>query len=111
MTAYDPERIIAAAIERDAKSNPAALARAILDELWEAGFDVRPRLDEIPIRDNPGTGDNTIKGPWPDYTPADERHAASQKPAELFRQLADEPRNEPIRDKIGEIARKYDGLD
>jgi hypothetical protein len=43
----DPEQIIAAAIERCAGGDIAALACAIIEELWEAGFDVRPRLYEI----------------------------------------------------------------
>ena len=39
----DPERIIAATIGRHARGDVAALARAILNELWEAGYDVRQR--------------------------------------------------------------------
>jgi hypothetical protein len=35
--ADDPERIIAAAIERYARDDVAALAHAILNELWEVG--------------------------------------------------------------------------
>ena len=47
----EPERISAAVIERYARGDPIALARAILNELWEAGYDVRARPDMIPIRD------------------------------------------------------------
>ena len=47
----DPERIIVAAIELHARGNVAALKRVILNELWEAGYDVRP-----PARD--------ASGPW-----------------------------------------------
>ena len=50
------ERIIAATIERRARGNVPALVRAILEELWEAGYEVRPRPDLIPIRRNPGPG-------------------------------------------------------
>jgi hypothetical protein len=45
MPEYHPERIIVAVIKRYAKRDSAALARAILDELWEAGYDLRPRPD------------------------------------------------------------------
>ena len=47
---HEPERIIAAAIERHARGDLAALARAILNELWEAGFELRLRPDVIPIK-------------------------------------------------------------
>jgi hypothetical protein len=45
----EPERIIAEVIERHARSDVAALARAILNELWEAGYDVRlrPQLGRV----------------------------------------------------------------
>jgi hypothetical protein len=39
----DPERIIAAAIERHARGDISALAHAIVNELWEAGFEIRQR--------------------------------------------------------------------
>ena len=52
--ADDIERIIVAAIERRSKRDPAALARAVLEELWEAGYDVTCRSDMIPVRLNPG---------------------------------------------------------
>jgi len=45
----DPEQIIAAAIERHSHGDVASLAGAILNELWEAGYEVRPRPDAIPI--------------------------------------------------------------
>jgi hypothetical protein len=50
----DAERVILAAIRRHSKGDPAALARAILEQLWEAGYDVTRRPDTIPIRRNPG---------------------------------------------------------
>jgi hypothetical protein len=37
------ERIIAACIDRHSKGDPAALVRAVLEELWEAGYDVTRR--------------------------------------------------------------------
>lgn len=46
------ERIIAAALERHA-SDPATLATVIIERLWDAGYEVRPRPDLIPIRPNP----------------------------------------------------------
>ena len=49
----DPEKIIAQAIWRHARGDPEALARQILDELHEAGYEVRPKPDLIPIRRNP----------------------------------------------------------
>jgi hypothetical protein len=48
------ERLVVSCIERNAKSDPARVARAILEELWEAGYDVTRRPDVIPIRGNPG---------------------------------------------------------
>lgn len=45
-----PARIIAAAIERHAKGDPAALAQAILVELASAGYEVRRGEDLIPIK-------------------------------------------------------------
>lgn len=58
------------------------------------------------------------KEPRPYYATADELRAideglagpaaAAEKAGELFRQLAAEPRNAPIRSKIIEIARKFD---
>jgi hypothetical protein len=48
------ERLVAAALERHAKDGPARIARAILEELWEAGYDVVRRPNIIPIRRNPG---------------------------------------------------------
>ena len=48
------ERLIVACVERHAQGSPAALARAILETLWEAGYDVTRRPDVIPIRRNPG---------------------------------------------------------
>jgi hypothetical protein len=46
----EPERIIATAIERHARGDVLALAHAILNELWEAGFELRLRPDMIPIK-------------------------------------------------------------
>lgn len=46
----DVERVIEAAIWRRAKGDPAALARTILEELWEAGYEVTRRPDVIPIK-------------------------------------------------------------
>ena len=45
------ERMIVACVKRLSKSNPAALARAILETLWE-GYEVTRRPDVIPIRGN-----------------------------------------------------------
>jgi hypothetical protein len=39
----DPEQIIAATLKRHLQGNPESLTRQILEELWEAGYDVRPR--------------------------------------------------------------------
>ena len=48
------------------------------------------------------------------YSPADEEQAVNEerarRPKELFRRLAEEPRNALIRDKIIEIAHKFDDL-
>jgi hypothetical protein len=46
----DVERIITAAVWPHSKSDPAALARVILEDLWEAGYEVTARHDVIPIR-------------------------------------------------------------
>lgn len=48
-----PARIILAAIERHARGDPEALARAILAELDKAGLEIRPKPDVIPIKGNP----------------------------------------------------------
>jgi Fe-S oxidoreductase len=48
------ERLVAFRVERYAKSDSAKVARAILEMLWEAGYDVTRRPDVIPIRRNPG---------------------------------------------------------
>ena len=50
----DIERVIVTAIWQHSKDDSAALARAILEELWEAGYDVTRRPDMILIRYNPG---------------------------------------------------------
>jgi hypothetical protein len=54
----DVERVIAACIaacvEQNAGRGPDGLARAILDSLWEAGYEVTRRPDMIPIRSNSG---------------------------------------------------------
>ena len=50
----DVERIIVSCLERHPTSGAAALARAILETLWEAGYDVTRRSDLIPIRRNSG---------------------------------------------------------
>jgi hypothetical protein len=39
----DPEHIIAVAIDRHAPGDVVALTRAILDELWDAGYEIRLR--------------------------------------------------------------------
>ena len=41
------ERVIVACVERHSNSGPAALARTILETLWEAGYDVTHRPDAI----------------------------------------------------------------
>ena len=46
------ERIIVAAIEKHARGDVEALARGIIEELRDAGLEIR-RVDAIPIR-NPG---------------------------------------------------------
>ena len=38
----DPERIIGATLNRYGQCNSETLTRAILERLWEAGYDVRP---------------------------------------------------------------------
>jgi hypothetical protein len=48
------ERLIAGTIRQHSRGDPVALARAILEALWEAGYDVTRRPDLIPIRRNPG---------------------------------------------------------
>jgi hypothetical protein len=97
------EQIIEAAIKRYIVGDPAALRRAILEALWEAGYDVTCRPDLIPIRRNPGEG--TAASP---YTAEQEREARGLSPAGLFQRLADEPRNALLRDKISEVAGKFD---
>lgn len=76
MPDYDPERVITAAIERYAKGDPAALAQMILNDLWEAGYDVRPR---------PDAQNDALSH----YSPADEEQAVNEerarRPEELFR--------------------------
>jgi hypothetical protein len=47
------ERVIAVAIYRYAKSDVDALARNIIADLREAGYEIR-RTNAIPIRRNPG---------------------------------------------------------
>ena len=49
----EPERIIAVAIERHGKGDPAALAREIVVELRNAGFEIRANPDMIPIKGTP----------------------------------------------------------
>ena len=46
----DAERIITAAIERHAEGGVVALARAIIDELEQAGFEIRRRPEIAPTR-------------------------------------------------------------
>ena len=46
----DPERIIAAAIERHSRGDVPALAATIVNELWQAGCEIRQRPDVIPIK-------------------------------------------------------------
>ncbi len=99
------ERIIAACIDRHSKGDPAALARTILQELWEAGYDVTRRPDMIPILRNPG--EDTASSPYTAEKEREDQGLAGLTPAELFRQLADESRNASIRYKIGEIARAF----
>jgi hypothetical protein len=43
------------------------------------------------------------------YTAGEERAARELTPAEVFRQLAGEPHNAAVAEKIREIARKIDG--
>lgn len=38
----DPEHIIGATLKNHPQSNPELLTREILEQLWEAGYDVRP---------------------------------------------------------------------
>jgi hypothetical protein len=44
------ERLITTCVERHSNSGPDALARIILEMLWEAGYDVMRRPDVIPVR-------------------------------------------------------------
>lgn len=97
----DPEKIIADTVARSARGTPNRIARAILDELWNAGYEIVPKRNLIPIRHNPGEG----PAPSP-YGEDAEAEARDMSPAELFRLLANEPKNAAIRDKIIEIARK-----
>jgi hypothetical protein len=53
--------VIVAAIERLVNAAPAALARTILETLWEGGYDVTRQPDVIPIRRNSGKGDGCGK--------------------------------------------------
>ena len=48
------ERLIVTRIKRNTGRSREALARAILESLWEAGYDVTRRPDLIPIVRNPG---------------------------------------------------------
>jgi hypothetical protein len=41
----EPETIIAATVKRCAPRSADALAQAILEELWDAGYEVRPKSD------------------------------------------------------------------
>ncbi|SRR6266849_4989371 len=50
MPEREPEKIVAEAIERHAKGDPAALAVAIIERLWEAGYEIRPRPDIAEVR-------------------------------------------------------------
>ena len=38
----EPEQIIAAALKHHPRRDPAALTRQILEQLWEAGYEIRP---------------------------------------------------------------------
>jgi hypothetical protein len=99
----DVEQVIFNTLCRRSKGDPEALARAILESLWEAGYDVTRLPDMIPIRANPG------EAPASPYAVEGEHEAQGLSPAELFQRLAEEPRNAPIQGKINEIARKFDG--
>ena len=48
------EAVIGVAIWRYGDNSLPRLVRAILDDLREAGYEVMPRPDAIPIRRNPG---------------------------------------------------------
>ena len=50
----EAEGIIEAAIRRHSPVDAAALMRAILESLWDAGYEVTRRPDMIPIVHNPG---------------------------------------------------------
>jgi hypothetical protein len=98
----DVERLIAACAQRNVGRGPETLARAILEGLWEAGYDVTRRPDMIPIRRSPGE----------DGAPRATRQNKSTRrggvpPAELVRRRADKLCNAPIREKIGKIAGKF----
>jgi len=45
MPEQEPEEIIAAAIERHLTGAPAILALGIIELLWDAGYEIRPRSD------------------------------------------------------------------
>jgi hypothetical protein len=53
------ERLIAGAIRQRSNGSPEARARAILESLWEAGYEVTRRPDLIPIQHNPGEAGET----------------------------------------------------
>jgi hypothetical protein len=93
------ERVIVAAIWQHSKGDPATLARMIVEELWEAGYDVTRRPDMIPIRYN--SGESAAYSP---YTAEQESKAQGLAPAELFQRLADEPCNAQIAGEIRKIA-------
>ena len=97
------EQIVEAAIRRHSKSDPALLGRAILESLWELGYDVTRRPDMIPIVRNPGEG---IVSP---YMAEQDREAQDLTPAEQFQCLEGEPCNAPIRDTISEITARVKG--
>lgn len=50
----DAEQVIATAFCGRLKGDPETFARAILESLWEAGYDVTRRPDMISIRRNLG---------------------------------------------------------
>jgi len=49
----DYDRIIAETIARRKTADPIGLTIVIVERLWDAGYEIAPRPDLIPIRYNP----------------------------------------------------------
>jgi len=62
----DPERIIAATIERHARRDVAAPAAAIVNELWDAGYRGGGDRAERPRREAPSRSRRVDPNAWDD---------------------------------------------